>query len=181
MARTLTLAQSTGAVTSLHLNATRAEGSRSAIPQQTGSLIELETTMPSEIAAISPMVENLMHVIAASHSVEGNEFPVELALREALSNAVIHGNGMDDSKSVEIRCRCESETGVWLVVRDQGRGFDPAVVPNPLAPERLQADHGRGIHLMKSLMDEVSFLKGGTEVRMRKTPARQVVDLPSKG
>ena len=176
-----TLTPSNGAVTPRHPKAIRAEGPQSASPQQIRSLIELETTMPSEIAAISQTVENLMHVIEASHSVEGNEFAVEFALREALNNAVIHGNGMDDGKSVEICCRCDSETGVWLVIRDQGKGFDPTAVPNPLAPERLQAEHGRGIHLMKSLMDEVSFLLGGTEVHMRKRPARQAVELPSNG
>ena len=56
----------------------------------------------------------------------------------------------------------------WLEVRDQGKGFGPNAVPDPLAPDRFQALHGQGIHLMKSAMDEVSFEAGGTAVRMRK-------------
>ena len=51
---------------------------------------------------------------------------------------------------------------------DQGEGFDPEMVPDPLAVENLESEHGRGIHLMRLAMDEVSFEHGGTEVRMRK-------------
>jgi len=57
---------------------------------------------------------------------------------------------------------------VFIVIRDQGDGFDPNNVPNPLAVENLEAEHGRGIHLMKLAMDEVSFERGGTEVHIRK-------------
>jgi serine/threonine-protein kinase RsbW len=60
---------------------------------------------------------------------------------------------------------------VLIIVRDQGQGFDPNAVPDPLAVENLRAEHGRGIHLMKLAMDEVSFQSGGTEVRMQKGPA----------
>ena len=69
--------------------------------------------------------------------------------------------------------RCELRKGISLVVKDQGEGFDPYAVPDPTAAENISADHGRGIWLMKTLMDEVSFERGGTEVRMRKVPTRQ--------
>jgi serine/threonine-protein kinase RsbW len=136
------------------------------------SLLEIEAWMPSEIKAISPLVNRLMRLITGSRCVRGNEPAVELALREALSNAVIHGNGMDAHKLVRIRCRCELGKGVSIIVTDHGQGFDPKAVPDPLAVERLEADHGRGIHLMKLAMDEVSFERGGSEVHMRKGPAR---------
>jgi serine/threonine-protein kinase RsbW len=136
--------------------------------------------MPSEIGFISPMVEQLMRLIEAWRCVVGNEFAVKLALCEALNNAVVHGNAMDPKKLVEVRCRCEREKGVWLAVKDQGKGFDPAAIPNPLAPEGLQVEHGRGIHLIKLVMDEVSFERGGSEVRMRKGPARRApAELPT--
>jgi serine/threonine-protein kinase RsbW len=61
--------------------------------------------------------------------------------------------------------------GVLIIVKDHGQGFDPKAVPDPLAVERLEAEHGRGIHLMKLAMDEVSFQHGGTEVHMRKEPS----------
>ena len=141
--------------------------------QRSLSLLELEAWMPSETGAISPTVEQLMRLIEPWRCIVGDESVVELALREALNNAVIHGNGMDPNKLVEIRCRCERGKGVWLIVRDQGRGFDPSTVPNPLTPQGLVAEHGRGIHLIKLLMDEVSFKRGGSEVHMRKGPMRK--------
>jgi hypothetical protein len=61
---------------------------------------------------------------------------------------------------------------VWLTVRLQGKGFDLTAAADPVAPEGLETEHGRGIQLMKSVMDEVSFKRGGTEVHMRKGPAR---------
>jgi serine/threonine-protein kinase RsbW len=131
-----------------------------------------DSWMPSEIEAISLLVDQLMRMIEESRCVEGNEFAVELALREALSNAVIHGNGMDAHKLVEVQCRCERGKGVWLTVKDQGKGFDPNAVRDALDSEGLHADHGRGIHLLKLMMDEVSFESGGTVVQMRKGPVR---------
>jgi serine/threonine-protein kinase RsbW len=136
------------------------------------SLLEIEAWMPSEIKAISPLTDRLMRLIEGSRCVAGDERAVELALREALSNAVIHGNGMDAHKLVRIRCRCELGKGVSIIVTDSGQGFDPNAVPDPVAVEKLEADHGRGIHLMKLAMDEVSFERGGTEVYMRKGPRR---------
>ncbi len=136
------------------------------------SLLKIEAWMPSEMKAISPLVNRLMRLIEGSRCVAGNEPAVELALREALGNAVVHGNGIDAHKLVQVRCECELREGVSIIVTDQGQGFDPKAVPNPLAVERLEAEHGRGIHLMKLAMDEVSFERGGTEVHMRKGPAR---------
>jgi serine/threonine-protein kinase RsbW len=138
-----------------------------------GSLFQIEAWMPSEIKAISPLVSRLMRMIEGSRCVVGEEPAVELALWEALNNAVVHGNRMDGHKLVQVLCRCDSGKGISLVVKDQGQGFDPNAVPNPLSPENLSADHGRGIWLMRVAMDEVSFEHGGTEVHMRKAPTRQ--------
>jgi histidine kinase-like protein len=70
---------------------------------------------------------------------------------------------------------------VFIAVRDQGHGFDPNTVPNPLAVENLLAEHGRGIHLMKLAVDEVSLQRGGTEVHFQMksgselgTPVRRI-------
>jgi serine/threonine-protein kinase RsbW len=124
--------------------------------------------MPSEVEAISRMLDQLMHLIEESRCVAGEELSVELALREALNNAVLHGNRLDPSKLVRIYCRCEWGKELSVLIKDQGRGFDPSATPDPLAVENLQAEHGRGILLMRSQMDEVSFGCGGREVRMRK-------------
>lgn len=137
-------------------------------PRFTGAPLDVHTWVRSEIALISSLVDWLMNLIATSHCVCGEQEFVELALREALSNAIIHGNRLDPRKLVRVRCCCELGKGVFIVVRDQGHGFDPNKVPNPLAIENLESEHGRGIHLMKLAMNEVSFERGGTEVHMRK-------------
>ena len=123
----------------------------------TGRCLEIEARMPSEIKAISPLVDRLIRLIAESHCVSGEECSVELALREALNNAVLHGNRLDPGKLVHVYCRCES-----------GKGFDPNAIPDPLAAENLGAENGRGILLMKSQMDDVSFERAGSEIHMRK-------------
>ena|SRR6266436_5056397 len=133
-----------------------------------GAPLEVHTWLRSEIGLISLFVDWLMSLIAGSRCVRGKEEFVELALREAVSNAVLHGNRMDARKLVHVRCCCEGTKGVFIVVRDQGHGFDPNNVPNPLAVENLNSEHGRGIHLVKLAMDEVSFERAGTEAHMRK-------------
>jgi anti-sigma regulatory factor (Ser/Thr protein kinase) len=164
-------------------------------PRSTEVPLAVHTWVRSEIGLIAPLVDWLMSLIAGSHCVFGEEESVELALREALSNAMLHGNRLDGSKLVHVRCWREYGKGMTIVVRDQGHGFDPNAVPDPLAFENLRAEHGRGIHLMKTAMDEVSFARGGTEVHMRKggrkqeTPAwrphneaaRPLVSRPSPG
>ncbi len=77
------------------------------------------------------------------------------------------------NKLVEIHCRFERGKGVWLIVQDQGKGFDADTLPDALSPESLQAEHGRGIQLMKLMMDDVSFQRGGTEVHVRKGLTRK--------
>src|SRR4029077_16759235 len=139
-----------------------------------GSLLEVDAWIPSEVKAISPLVDRLMRLIAGSHSTTGGDPAVELALREALNNAVVHGNRLDAHKLVHVRCRCKVGKGISITVSDQGQGFDPRAVPDPLSVDNLQAEHGRGIHLMKVAMDEVSFEQRGAEVHMFKGPANDV-------
>jgi anti-sigma regulatory factor (Ser/Thr protein kinase) len=126
-------------------------------PRFTGAPLEVHTWLRSEIGLISPLVDSLMSLIAGSRCVRGKEEFVELALREAVTNAMLHGNRMDARKLVHVHCCCEGTKGVFIVVRDQGHGFDPNKVPDPLAVENLNSEHGRGIHLMKLAMDEVSL------------------------
>src|SRR5260370_40063603 len=96
----------------------------------TGSLLEIDAWIPSEISAISPLVERLMRLIEGSHCVTGEEHAVQLALREALNNAVVHCNRLDAHKLVHVRCRCKVGQGISRIVSDQGQGFDPRTVPD---------------------------------------------------
>jgi serine/threonine-protein kinase RsbW len=132
------------------------------------SILEIDSWMPSEVRAISPQVDRLMRLIEGSQCVPGEEFDVELALREALDNAVVHGNQEDPETRVHIRCRCGPGKEISIVVTDQGKGFDfEKTLGNGLASDPT-SEHGRGIRLMKAYMDDVHFERGGSEVHLRK-------------
>jgi len=89
-------------------------------------------------------------------------------LREALANAIIHGNHENPQKHVHVRCRCNPDE-LSIAVKDEGRGFDIDKMADPIVPESIGSVHGRGIYLMKALMDEVHFEEGGVVVHMRKS------------
>ncbi len=100
---------------------------------------------------------------------EDVRFHVTMAVREAAVNAVLHGNDYDPTKRITVSCE---NTGSALVftIADQGKDFDPATLPDPLAPENLLRGTGRGIFLIRSFMDEVHFrqLHPGTELTLIK-------------
>jgi len=130
--------------------------------------VELRQSLPSKVAAISPFTEQLMRFILNFRIADRSEIDIEMAVLEALANAVIHGNGDSSGKSVYVTCRCYMDGEVAITVRDEGKGFDSSTVPDPTFLENLLFTHGRGIFLMKTLMDEVSFEEGGAVVMMRK-------------
>jgi len=95
---------------------------------------------------------------------------MSVAIRESVTNAVRHGNKMDPSKRVVVRFEHEP-TRFEVFVEDEGEGFDPSSLPDPLAEENLLRANGRGIFFMKSFMDEVDYRfppNRGTQVRMVK-------------
>ena len=130
--------------------------------------VELEQSLPSQIQAISPFTTQFMRLLARFRKVDGREIEIEMALREALANAVLHGNHEDPHKRVYIGCRCSVDNEVSITVRDQGQGFDSRAIPDPTTADGLHSEHGRGIYMMRAFMDEVSFEEGGTVVCMRK-------------
>jgi serine/threonine-protein kinase RsbW len=97
-----------------------------------------------------------------------NQTEVECSLFESLANAVLHGNRQDPAKQVHIHYRFYPGKEISFVIKDEGRGFDPSRVADPTAGENIEAEHGRGILLMKTFMDEVRYENGGTEVHLRK-------------
>jgi len=134
---------------------------------QNGPCIELEHSLPSQVAAISPVVDKPMVLLRGGGCVPEGLSDVEIALREALANAIIHGNREDPRKHVHVTCRCEPGE-VSITVKDEGQGFEINKVADPTAPENIGLVHGRGIYLMKAFMDEVRFEEGGVVVHMRK-------------
>lgn len=91
-----------------------------------------------------------------------------VAATEAVNNGIIHGNRRDPSKSVTLTCERNHEA-LTVCVEDEGTGVDPATIPDPLAAENLLRENGRGVFLMRSLMDSIEFLKtaGGSAVVMK--------------
>ena len=130
--------------------------------------VELHQSFPSYIAAISAFVDELMRFIRLFMGKIGTareaEEELEIAIHEALANAVIHGNRENRMKQGLPMSHGE----VLVTVRDEGEGFDSRSVPDPTDAQRLLLARGRGLHLMRALMDEVSFEENGTVVRMRK-------------
>jgi serine/threonine-protein kinase RsbW len=97
-----------------------------------------------------------------------SEVDIEIAVREALANAIIHGNGENPQKLVHVTCRCTMGGEVTLTIRDEGQGFDHRALADPTDATNLFLPHGRGVYLMHALMDEVRFEESGTVVHLRK-------------
>ncbi len=133
-----------------------------------GPVIEVQHSIPSRVATASAFIDQLMSLVASVRVPDGSEVDVELALREALANAVIHGNHEDATKRVGVECRWCADGDVSITVRDEGAGFDVSEVPDPTAIEQRMSNHGRGIYMMRALMDDISFDQGGTVLHMHK-------------
>src|SRR4051812_20296300 len=131
--------------------------------------LELWQSLPSQVEAISPFLDQLMRFIKRFRKGDRSEVDIEIAVREALTNAVVHGNHKDSKKRVFVTSCCREDGEVSITIRDEGQGFDSRAVPDPTAPENVLSSHGRGIYLMRTLMDEVSFEQNGTVLKMRKT------------
>jgi anti-sigma regulatory factor (Ser/Thr protein kinase) len=129
--------------------------------------LRLDVRLPGDSAAITPVVESVLTMARQMKCAEGKEFEIEMALREALANAIRYGCGQDPSREVQCAVACDQSRGMLIVVRDPGPGFDPSALPSPIVGQNVFSDHGRGIYLINQLMDEVSFARGGTEIRMR--------------
>lgn len=137
-----------------------------------GLQLQLMIEVPGEIAEIPPVVDRIMEVVRKTSCAKGDEFDVEVALNEALANAVEHGCGHDPKKQIQVCVACEPNRGMLIIVRDPGSGFNPEDVPSPIIGRNVFANSGRGIFLINQLMDEVRFERGGTEIWMAKTPKK---------
>ena len=119
---------------------------------------------PKEIAKVEPFLQKINK---ATRMDDGTFYRLLVAGTEAINNGILHGNKSDPSKSVFATCAVDSRKLVFRV-KDQGRGFKPEDVPDPLEEKNLLKTSGRGIFLMRSLMDSVAFTVTtyGTEVEL---------------
>jgi serine/threonine-protein kinase RsbW len=126
-----------------------------------------EKVLPTQLEAIRDAEGDVMARLEELGYDEDNQFAIRLAFEEALVNAMKHGNRMDPARKVTLAYRVSPEC-IEIRVRDEGPGFDPGVVPDPTVDENLQRPCGRGIMLMRSYMDAVTYACCGKEVRMTK-------------
>ena len=132
-------------------------------------ILKLQKSLEGRIEAIPPFVDGLMSIVQSVGCAAGREREVEVALIEALANAVQHGCKNDPSKMIEVCVGCDESRGLLIVIRDPGPGFDPSSIPSPVVGQNLFSTHGRGIFLINQLVDEVHYEKGGTEIHMKIT------------
>ena len=125
---------------------------------------------PSRLERVSPLLDDIVADARDAGFDERERFGIRLALDEAVTNAVKHGNELDPRKTVYVAWRTEPGL-LEVTVRDEGPGFDPLEVPDPTAPENLTKPSGRGVMLMKNYMDEVFFSETGNQVTLKKNQA----------
>jgi serine/threonine-protein kinase RsbW len=126
-------------------------------------------TLDSTLETVDSAEETASRIAAESGFDEDEVARISMAVREAAVNAVLHGNAYDPGKKVRLDFE---RTGRDLVItiRDQGKGLDLSLIPDPLSPENLLKTSGRGIFLIRSFMDEVEIhpSQTGTEIKLIK-------------
>jgi serine/threonine-protein kinase RsbW len=130
------------------------------------SACKFDLTFQAEIAAIDLVAEGVMQVVRENNWAEDDDLKIELALREALANAIRHGCKLDSTKKVQCCVTCDASGEILIVVRDPGAGFDLGAVPDPRDEQNRMKTGGRGVFLINELMDEVRYADGGREVSM---------------
>ena len=135
------------------------------------STCQFTMTIPADPSAIPLVTDGVTHVLQEKGWPESDVMAVELALQEAVANAIRHGCQGDPSQQLQCSVSIGESGEVVITVRDQGAGFDPSEVANPLDPANLLKSSGRGIFLINGLMDEVRFTDGGRELQMTKRKA----------
>lgn len=129
-----------------------------------------EIVIPSKIESVDKAVVEATEFAAAAGFGDEAVFAIDLAVREAVINAVKHGNQLDETKPVEISFS-NLDKGFEVIIRDFGTGFDVDEIPDPTNPENLLKANGRGILFMRNFMEEVEWFQhpqGGTVVKMCK-------------
>lgn len=131
-----------------------------------GPISDFVLELPSDLATIERAVEYVMGQCAEC-AVEHRRLRLNfrVGLAEALANAMLYGNGKDPTKHVRLEVTVEYGR-IEARVTDEGVGFDPSVVPDPTEPANISRTHGRGLFLMRALLDEVHFNERGNSVTL---------------
>jgi serine/threonine-protein kinase RsbW len=136
-------------------------------------VVTVETTelsLPSRIETVEKAANVVADFVGRSGISEDAAYGIDMAVREAVTNAVVHGNQEDETKVVDLTLKSLPEA-VEITIQDRGQGFNPEEVPDPTDAENILKTSGRGIFFMRTFMDEVTWSirpDGGTTVRMLK-------------
>ena len=137
-----------------------------ALPSGPGAATTVTLAVPTDVECIEEAVALVTrHCLAGDEARESIRFRLQVALSEALANAILRGNREDRTKRVEVRAELAA-AAIRVSVTDEGAGFDPRLVPEPLDPERLERSDGRGLFLIRSLVDSVEFNEQGNSICM---------------
>lgn len=139
------------------------------IPKDQKREPDYQLVIPSLLEKLSE-VEELTEKLAVEHDIlDDDRDNLAIAITELTNNAIMHGNKFDHKKKVIISFYFDNNE-VCVYIKDQGTGFDPTTIGNPLDPENLLKESGRGIFILKSIMDDVQFQVSGqgTEVKIIK-------------
>jgi serine/threonine-protein kinase RsbW len=139
---------------------------RTSSPDAGGSATFVTLRLPSDVSCIEEAVELVTrHCLAGHHTTQTMRFRLRVVLSEALSNAIVRGNGEDQSKWVHVEAELVPEA-IRVSVTDEGPGFDPGSIPEPITPEQLDVAGGRGLFLIRKLVDSVQFNEQGNSICM---------------
>lgn len=136
------------------------------MPEYAGRRIVIAVRVPTDLDVVEEAVDLVArHCLASGVPPRAARFVVRVALCEALANAMTYGNRLDPGKRVDVRVEVDERT-VQLHVSDEGEGFDPSIVPDPTDPTHLEEEDGRGLFLIRQLVDEVRFNEQGNAICM---------------
>ena len=144
---------------------------------ESGQGAALDVVIPSDPAEARRVQDEIERALKLFLFDDREIFSIKLALEEALVNAIKHGNQMDRNKKVRISYRVTADR-FDIHITDEGKGFDPEDVPDPMAVENLERPCGRGLLLMRHYMTEVTFHPPGNRLSMSKVRNGA---LPKKG
>lgn len=116
----------------------------------------------SNIRKIEALIDELSSELKINREAYGK---ILVATMEAVNNAIIHGNKTDNTKFVSVNFTIQ-ESRLLVTVEDEGKGFNPELIPDPTAPSNIENLHGRGVYLMTNLADNIEFNSSGNQVRM---------------
>jgi serine/threonine-protein kinase RsbW len=124
--------------------------------------------LPSTFEVIPKFINKIIEQLKKEYPLTDEDvFPIRLALDEGLANAVKHGNKFNETLSVRANVVTQNDELI-IDIKDQGQGFDFVHVPDPTAQDKLMKTSGRGVFLMRKIMDQVEYYDGGRGLRMVK-------------